>query len=380
MQGTPPRLGRIFALSVAAACALTVASVGEVAGQVLPKLPALPQIQLPSVPKAPALQPPSQLQLPETPQLPSVPPPPVQAPTPSLPGPRSTPDVPAGGAPPASSGGARTSAGGSTPQAPGSRAGASRADDRDTKSRRAAARKRNASSSRERRFRRTVKGLWACSYAVSGFERSVLIRRAGLDGYSPVSSVVIAQQLRVSVRRIRRAQRSGVRDLRAANRSDGCAMNSPSAEVQETVGALRAVATAPALVTDARVAVADAQASPASKNEGKGEVLAERRTSTDVHLQRPQIAGTLSLAAGGDDGSEPWPLILILSLMAIAASTPLLLRRRKHSYPVAPAEPEVPAWVEPEPPETPAPSQVLAPPPWAEPEQAAPKRRARRRR
>jgi hypothetical protein len=234
-------------------------------------------------------------------------------------------------------------------------------------------------------LRRTVKELWACSYAVSGFERQVLVRRVGLDGYNPGSSAVVARQLQVSVKRIRRAQRSGVRRLRTANRSDGCAMSSPSAAVEQTVGALRAVATAPALVTPENATLANAERSPASKSDGKGEVLGERRTSTPVHIDRPQIAGALS-TAGSDGGSEPWLLILILSLMAVAAATPLLLYRRRQTRPAQHAppprviptpvrveqepqtQPEPEPEPEPEAAQTPQPTFELPSAPWTQPD------------
>ena len=365
MQRTPPRTWRMFALSLAAACAVTIADVREVEGSELPGLPQVPEIKIPSLPKVPELQPAPQLELPDRPPLPSAPPP-VQAPKPSLPGPRSTPDVPAGGAPPSSTGNARTPAGGSTPQA-GSRAGAAaRVDEEDGKTRRAATRKQRAAARRERRLRRVVKELWACSYAVRGFERQVLIRRVGIDGYSPDSSTAVARALQVSVKRIRRAQRSGLRRLRAANRSDRCAMSSPPAAVVQTVGAIRAAATAPALVPAERVALANGPSSPASEDDGEGAVLGERRASTPVHTERPRIAGTLATAAT-DDGSEPWLLILLLALTAVAAATPLLLRRRQQSSPAPQAHPD------PAPPpapraEPPQPSRWVAPPPWAEPE------------
>jgi hypothetical protein len=235
---------------------------------------------------------------------------------------------------------------------------ASRAEDEDGKTRRAATRQQRAATRRERRLRRVVKELWACSYAVRGFERQVLIRRVGIDGYSPDSSTAVARALQVSVRRIRRAQRSGLRRLRAANRSDRCAMSSPPAAVEQTVGAIRAAATAPALVPPERAALANATSSPASESNDEGAVLGERRASTPVHTERPRIAGTLA-SAGADDGSEPWLLILLLALTAVAAATPLLLRRRHQSA-------EDPRPVEADPaPETPPLPPGIAPPPWA---------------
>jgi len=362
----------MFALSLAAACAVTVADVREVEGQEL-ELPQLPQVQVPSLPKVPQLQPPPRLEIPETPKLPAAPLPRVQAPTPAVPGSGSAPEVSTGGGGPAGASG-RSSANQTRPPAGGVRAGAApEAGHQSSSRRRATARK--APTRRERRFRRAVRQLWACSYAVSGFERKVLVRRAGIDGYSAAPSTTVAHDLGVSVARVRKAQSSGVRRLRSANRSDGCAMSNPPSGIERTVGALRAVATAPALVASGSATLADAESSSAPQSDGEGAVLGERRASTPVNVGRPQVAGTLT-AAGGDDGSEPWLLILILALMAIAAATPVVLRRR-HESDAAPqaASREAPPQVElkpPEPVEPPAWSQELAPPPWAEPKPRAP--------
>lgn len=386
---TPPRPGRTFALALAAVCALAVADVSEVSGQGLPQVP---QVQLPALPKAPALQPPSQLRVPETPRLPSAPLPRVQAPTPSLPGAPSAPGVSlGGGVVPGASGNGPPSARGVAPPVAGTPGGgAPRADGgaaARTRARRGSpgARTRPAPTRRELRFRRAVEGLWACSYAISGFERRVLVRRAGLESFSPASSTAVANRLRVSVARVRRAERTGVRRLRGANRSDRCAMGSPSEALSETVRALQVVAAAPPLATVESLARADAPASPDSQ----GQTLGDQQASTDTPLKRsPQTASTVP-AAAGTDGSLPWLLILILSLMAIAASVPLLLRRRgeRNLAPARPADPAppleqaMPAPVarapeptspiepepEPEPPPRPPPSFPIAPAPWTDP-------------
>ena len=319
-------------LALPLACALSVTAAGEVAGQALPEVPDVPPIELPSLPETPPLEPPSQLEVPSVPEAPAVPQAPAgsvprtSVPTPSVSdAPASSSDTPVAPSTASTSSlrtaGAQRTAGPSPAARASSRSGPARADRRQS-----AARRRAADSPRERRFRRSVKDLWACSYAVGGFERDVLVRRAGLEGFSAASAAAVAGRLGVSVRRVRTAQTSGLRRLRGANRTDGCAMSSPTGGVGSSAETLLAVATAPPLATDAGDAVANAPDS--SPTNDRIEVLGEQRASTGVKAATAPRA-TVTLAAAGDGGPLPWPLILILALLAIAAATPLLMRRRQ---------------------------------------------------
>ena len=374
---TPRRIGRMLALPLVAACALTVASAGGAAGQVLPELPPVPKVQLPSVPTAPALKPPSTLEVPETPPLPSVPSPRVELPAPSV---RVPPSTPPGGStiqPDSAADAAAPPA--STRSGAGARPAERGADRRQT-----TRPSRRAPTRRERRFRRTVTQLWACAYAVSGFEHDVLARRAGLDGFSPAPASAVARQLGVSVGRIKAAQRSGVRSLRSADRSDGCAMTAPPTTVGKTATALLAVATAPPLVTDGRPTLADAERKPASQGDDRVEVLSAHRTSTGVSASRPQPAVTLAIAGDGGPGL-PWLVIVVLAFMA---TTLFLLRRAREPGealvappPVAPPPEPLPAEPPPdpvpvEPPPEPVPAEPsrheFPPAPWTEPAQPSP--------
>ena len=342
------RVRRMLTLPLACACALSAAATGEVAGQVVPKLPSVPPIKVPSLPQAPPLRPPTQLDVPAVPAAPAVPPPSVPDTPVTSPGQQAA--SPSSGAAPT---GTRSAGAASAER---SSASTRRAAAHET-SRRTAARHRRTASPRERRFRRAVKSLWACSYAVGSFERSVLVRRAGLDGFAPAAAAAVAGGLRVSVERVRAAQRSGLRRLRRANRADGCAMSAPAGDLGGSAKTLLAVATAPPLASDAGDAVAKApESAPAGD---RVEVLGEQRASTGVKATTAPQA-TLTLASTGDGAPAPW-LLIILALLALAASTPLLLRRRRESEPQA----EMPAQIPPEP----------TPPPVAE----SPPHRSRRR-
>jgi len=85
--------------------------------------------------------------------------------------------------------------------------------------RRAAARR----GARERRFRRNVRRLSGCIDALPGLERRVLVLRAGLEGQHPHSRRSTARRLGISLRRTAAAERGGLRRLRRAGRSSGCA-------------------------------------------------------------------------------------------------------------------------------------------------------------
>ena len=319
----------MLTLPLAFACAFSATAAGEVAGQVVPKLPAVPPIQLPSLPETPQLEPPSQLEVPSVPQVPAVPVPRPSVPSPSVP---DTPVTPRSTSPAAPSAGATTTA---TPSAGAPAATSSSTPARSSAERasrrRAADRRRVATNPRERRFQRSVKSLWACSYAIGGFERSVLVRRAGLVGFAPASAADVASRLNVSVQRVRSAQRSGLRRLRGANRADGCAMSAPADDLGSSTKTLFAVATAPPLASDAGDAVAKAPERRSAND--RVEVLGARRASTGVKAATAPRA-TVTLASAGDGAPSPW-LLIVLALIAIAVATPLLLRRRHESAPEA---------------------------------------------
>ena len=322
----------MLTLPLACACAFSATAAGEVAGQVVPKLPSVPPIQLPSLPETPALEPPSQLEVPTVPQAPAVP-----LPRPSLPQ-QSVPDTPVTprnttGAAPSSSAAPATATPAAGAPAAARSSSPSRSSAARASRRRAADRRRVAADPRERRFQRSVRTLWACSYAVGGFERSVLVRRAGLDGFAPASPADVASRLNVSIQRVRGAQRSGLRRLRGANRADGCAMSTPTGDLGSSTKTLLAVATAPPLASDAGDAVAKAPERPSAND--RVEVLGARRASTGVKAAGAPRA-TVTLASAGDGAPSPW-LLIVLALIAIAVATPLLLRRRHESAPEAQA-------------------------------------------
>jgi len=74
----------------------------------------------------------------------------------------------------------------------------------------------------DRRLRATVEELSGCLYAVGAFERRVLRLRTGLGGGKGLSRGQAARRLGAPPAGVRRAERSGVRGLQRAARTDGC--------------------------------------------------------------------------------------------------------------------------------------------------------------
>lgn len=78
----------------------------------------------------------------------------------------------------------------------------------------------------ERRLREAVEELSGCLYAVSDFERRVLVLRTGLKGGEPLSRGRLARRLDRPREVVRTAERRGLRGLRRASRQGGCGGNS----------------------------------------------------------------------------------------------------------------------------------------------------------
>lgn len=328
--------GTVFAIAF-----FSISGVQAVLGQ-LPQAPSLP-----AVPPAPSLQPPTQLpkvppvkvpsapavQVPSTPTAPSAPKVRVpSAPTPSVrvPGAR----APAGSSIPPT--GQRSS---TTSSGVGGRGAAASAGEgvstgaTGARSRAGAQRRRLDAAPQTRpelRFRKTVRRLWACSYAVTGTERRVLALRAGLDGRPATSQAATARILDLTGARVRSAQQFGVRRLREANRADGCAMGEVLPAISRETRSLMAVATAPKLVRLAAIRDSAGLASVSSLRD-RGAVLGEQASSGRHNESRggrpgPRTASAI-FRASSSESSPPWLVILGLTILGTIALALSLLRR-----------------------------------------------------
>jgi hypothetical protein len=76
---------------------------------------------------------------------------------------------------------------------------------------------------RERRLRRAVQRLDGCLPSLRPRLRRVLVLRAGIGSERPHSRAGVARVLDIPVRRVGRLERRGLRTLRRAGRTTGCA-------------------------------------------------------------------------------------------------------------------------------------------------------------
>jgi hypothetical protein len=71
-------------------------------------------------------------------------------------------------------------------------------------------------------FAAAVGSLAGCFYALTPFEQQILTVRTGIDGRVPLSRTQVAAMLGTSTAAIGRTERSALRELRTAERTDGC--------------------------------------------------------------------------------------------------------------------------------------------------------------
>jgi hypothetical protein len=292
----------------------------------------VPEVRVPDVPdvQVPDVDLPAQPSVP----LPSVEPPSIQAIPPTTP---STPAGPGGPAQSSYGGPAGSRVGSAVALAPGASAdwsgsvagGSGTAGS--SEQRRAMQRQRRA---RERVFRRKIRRLAPCFYALSGFESRVLALRAGLDGSRPQSRGYVARRLEVSRRTVHRTESRGLRKLRRTNSSDRCAFASGPRPHGIDV-AVRMLIGAP-VADDALVFVASGQ----SRGGDRGEVaVAGTQASSDPDAAG--IAVSLTGSGEGEYGSGGVAIWALLAAAALLVSTLILAAQRRRQPPAAAAGPSI---------------------------------------
>jgi hypothetical protein len=364
MQGEGWRQGRAALTATALGVAIAAASAGVSSAVTVPDLPVQPP-EVPTVPTVPELPSAPAPSVPEatTPEAPSVP---RLSPQPS---PQSdSGSAPSGSAPAPSAGGVAEgpAAGGGSDGAPAETpgAGATAAGHESSPGARILARRFH----KERRFRRSAQGLEPCLFAVSGFEREVIVLRAGFGGRRALGRRRVAHRLGASVSRVSRAERRALRALGTARRTHGCLDGSGAgsgAQVLAAVAAPEEMGGAPPLIPTTgsgavRLASASSSQEPmlASMSGMPGLKAAKPGAgSLPPELSGPQSAGLRQAAATTGGPSFGLVLALVaLALLSIAASTTVLARRRT-SAPAAEAAPAPPPPIE-----EPAPAPAEPPP------------------
>jgi hypothetical protein len=184
------------------------------------------------------------------------------------------------------------------------------------------ARHRHAAQQRDRRLRRLVLALPACVQRLSSLEHRVLVLRAGVGAGAPRSRARVARRLDLSVRRVTRVERAGVRRLRALGRSHGCAGTpaSPSAAARATLPA-GTVATAGLARRGGGGSSGGGGGSSAGKSAGGGSGDSGN-SGNSGGSGRHGIAGDFaSLLPGGGspDSLAAWIPIVLAALAALSA-------------------------------------------------------------
>ena len=189
---------------------------------------------------------------------------------------------------------------------------------------------RGTPAQRDRRLRRTVRGLERCLTGVPAAQRRVLVLRAGVGAARSRSRAEVARITGLSRRRVRRAESSGLRHLRRVARTTSCDAPPARAEVTgEDAAVLAADVARPAMpgLTPASLATARAGASDVPGIS----VLADHRFSTPIPGGESSAGSGLPIGPpDGDDVAElsvPLVAMMVLSCVALVA---LRARRTRH--------------------------------------------------
>jgi hypothetical protein len=164
------------------------------------------------------------------------------------------------------------------------------------------------SARHERRLRRAVARLSGCLYAVDALPRQVLALRAGIGTADPLSRHAVAARLDTGVRRVARAERRGLRELRLASRSGRCQSPPAGASAPGTSSGDGALTGRPA--ADGALA-----ARPASNEQPQAGGTAERVGRT----------GAMRIGGPFRDGAAKLPVAVIRQAAGDGAGPPLLL-------------------------------------------------------
>jgi hypothetical protein len=331
---------RLLAALAAATIAVLVLGAPTAIGLEPPSV-SVPQLQtpvpVPSLPQAPA----------PTPSLPSAPTAPnVDSPSgPSLPslgaqqvgapsggGGSQTRQAPTGTAAPSGSTGggpASGSAQSATPAAEGS-GGVQASSDASS----GAAAASQAQEGAQRRFQRSLERLETCFYAISGFERRVLVLRGGLRGRSPLSREAVAERLNVGTDRVTRAERHAVTRLREEDRSQGCGRPSFGAGAEEgTRTVVDASEQGPQLAAVTELATTASRSQTAhrdgshARSRGQGAVLAALSSSSKQRGRHG--GGGVPTAAVEDTHGQAVLFGVLAACLLLAALAGFLVRRQR---------------------------------------------------
>jgi hypothetical protein len=319
---------------VAAGVIVLVAVPSVRAADPLPRVavPAVPVVEAPVVPVDPAV--------PAPPALPPVSVP--VAPVPGAPAPPSVSTAPVAPPAPAHAGRTTTQLPSATPRSAPAAAGrrpagapspSAGAGERRTQTETPTIpRQRREPSSR--RLRRLLRPFAACLPSLRDAERSVLVRRAGLQGLEPQTRSEVARSLDASPTRIARLERRGLRRLRRSVRSGSCQAGTPPAGATATGSPVTRVSTA--VGTSAGTTAAGTAAAPpvASAPRDRQAVKGESDASPGAVRGPVAAAAPRAVAAAFQEGrsfADDHPIIFGLVLLATGLAAALLVRELRRA-------------------------------------------------
>ena len=177
---------------------------------------------------------------------------------------------------------------------------------------------------RERRLRTTVARLGACLDSVPALERRVLVLRSGLGARRPRSRAGVGRALDLSVRRVGRLERRGLRRLRGLAGGGRCAGAPVHLEAF-------APAATPVWATPTTLAAARGPFAAAPRSEDRIEVKGEQESSdagrdaVEAELAppgkpKPASPPSAAVVQRGGDGAIDFtlPLLALATLLGIA--------------------------------------------------------------
>jgi hypothetical protein len=207
---------------------------------------------------------------------------------------------------------------------------------------------------RDKRLRETVAKTSGCLDDLSSAERRVLTLRAGVGAGRPQSRRGVARRLDISVRRVARLEKAGLRHLRRLGARGGCAPASTTVVSGATAPTSAVAAVEPRDRDDGESGGQGGGDERADSGGGGGDDRGGTGTPEDEGPP-PGSGGVAGVSGTNQPGAaDGFSLILPLGALALllAALAVLLLRRRSEPEPAVVAaaepdpepEPERPVW------------------------------------
>jgi hypothetical protein len=183
---------------------------------------------------------------------------------------------------------------------------------------------------RERKLRETVSRAGRCLDDLSTGQRRVLTLRAGVGAGPPRSRALVARRLDISVKRVVRLERTGLRRLRSLAARGGCA---PATTTLAAATTAPSTAVAPNAEPEPQRRSEQPREPKRTPSGGTGETGGDRRVAGVSQTNPPEGRG-INVLIG----------LILLSLLLAAILVARMRRREATPVAAAPVE-EKPVWI-----------------------------------